>query len=60
MNEVLIDIRCDDELQEIFTNKDFISVEDLRNKLVDLFNQIKSEDDGYDAYMDHCLEEELR
>lgn len=60
MNEVYIDVRTDDELQEIFRNKDFISVEDLRNKLVDLFNQIKSEDDEYDAYMDQCLEEELR
>lgn len=60
MNEVYIDLRCDDELQEIFTNKDFISVEDLRNKLVDLFNQLRSEDDGYDEYMDRRLEEELR
>lgn len=60
MNEVYIDVRTDDELQDIFSNKDFISVEDLRNKLVDYFNQIKSEDDGYDAYMDQCLEEELR
>ena len=60
MNEVYIDLRCDDELQEIFTNKDFISVEELRNKLVDLFNQLNSEDDGYDSYMDHKLEEELR
>ena len=60
MNEVYIDIRKDDELQDIFTNKDFISVEDLRNKLVDYFNQMKSEEDNYDAYMDQCLEEELR
>lgn len=60
MNEVLIDIRCDDELQDIFTNKDFISVEELRNKLVDLFNQLNSEDDGYDEYMDRKLMEELR
>lgn len=60
MNEVYIDLRCDDELQEIFTNKDFISVEELRNKLVDLFNQLRSEDDGYDEYMDRRLEEELR
>ena len=60
MNEVYIDLRCDDELQEIFTNKDFISVEELRNKLVDLFNQLRIEDDGYDSYMDQCLEEEYR
>ncbi len=60
MNEVYIDIRTDDELQDIFTNKDFVSVEDLRNKLVDYFNQTKSEEDNYDAYMDQCLEEELR
>lgn len=59
MNEVYIDIRTDDELQDIFTS-DFVSVEDLRNKLVDLFNQLNSEDDGYDEYMDQCLEEELR
>lgn len=59
MNEVLIDIRCDDELQEIFTNKDFISVEELRNKLVDLFNQLRSEDDGYDEYMDRKLMEDV-
>lgn len=60
MNEVYIDLRCDDELQEIFTNKDFISVEELRNKLVDLFNQLRIEDDGYDEYMDRKLMEELR
>jgi hypothetical protein len=60
MNEVYIDLRCDDELQEIFTNKDFISVEELRNKLVDLFNQLNSEEDNYDEYKDQCLEEELR
>lgn len=60
MNEVYIDIRTDDELQDIFTNKDFVSVEELRNKLVDLFNQINREEDNYDAYMDQCLEEELR
>lgn len=59
MNEVFIDIRSDDELQEIFTS-DFVSTEELRNKLVDLFNQVNREDDGYDAYMDQCLEEELR
>ncbi len=60
MNEVYIDLRCDDELQDIFTNKDFISVEDLRNKLVDLFNQLRIENDGYNEYMDRKLEEELR
>lgn len=59
MNEVYIDIRTDDELQDIFTS-DFVSVEELRNKLVDLFNQLNSEDDGYDSYMDHKLMEELR
>ena len=59
MNEVLIDIRCDDELQEIFTS-DLVSVEELRNKLIDFYNQLNSEDDGYDSYMDHKLEEELR
>lgn len=59
MNEVYIDIRTDDELQDIFTS-DFVSVEELRNKLVDLFNQLNSEDDGYDEYMDHKLMEELR
>lgn len=59
MNEVFIDIRNDDELQEIFTS-DFVSVEELRNKLVDLFNQINREEDNFDAYMDQCLEEELR
>lgn len=58
MNEVLIDIRCDDELQEIFTS-DLVSVEELRNKVIELFNQLRSEDDGYDEYMDQCLEEEL-
>ena len=59
MNEVLIDIRCDDELQDIFTS-DLVSVEELRNKVIELFNQLNSEDDGYDSYMDHKLEEELR
>ena len=59
MNEVFIDIRSDDELQEIFTS-DFVSVEELRNKLVDYFNQINREEDNFDAYMDQCLEEELR
>lgn len=59
MNEVYIDIRTDDELQDIFTS-DFVSIEELRNKLVDLFNQLKTEDDGYDSYMDHKLMEELR
>lgn len=59
MNEVLIDIRCDDELQEIFTS-DLVSVEELRNKVIELFNQLNSEDDGYDEYMDRRLEEELR
>lgn len=59
MNEVYIDIRTDDELQEIFTS-DFVSVEELRNKLVDYFNQINREEDNYDAYMDQCLEEEYR
>ena len=58
MNEVFIDIRTDDELQEIFTS-DFVSVEELRNKLVDLFNQTLIEEDNYDAYMDQCFEEEL-
>lgn len=57
MNEVYIDIRTDDELQDIFTS-DFVSVEELRNKLVDLFNQLNSEDDGYDEYMDRKLMEE--
>jgi len=59
MNEVYIDIRSDDELQEIFTS-DFVSVEELRNKLVDLFYQINREEDNFDAYMDQCLEEELK
>ena len=59
MNEVLIDIRSDDELQDIFTS-DLVSVEELRNKVIELFNQLNSEDDGYDSYMDQCLEEELR
>ena len=59
MNEVFIDIRSDDELQEIFTS-DFVSVEELRNKLVDYFNQINREEDNYDAYKDQCLEEEYR
>ena len=58
MNEVLIDIRCDDELQDIFTS-DLVSVEELRNKLIDFYNQLNSEDDGYDSYMDHKLEEEF-
>ena len=53
MNEVYIDIRNDDELQEIFINKDTISVEDLRKKLVDIFNQTRTdnEDNEYDEYM---------
>lgn len=59
MNEVLIDIRCDDELQEIFTS-DLVSVEELRNKVIELFNQLRNEDDGYDEYMDRKLMEELR
>lgn len=59
MNEVLIDIRCDDELQDIFTS-DLVSVEELRNKVIELFNQLNSEEDNYDSYMDHKLEEELR
>lgn len=59
MNEVLIDIRCDDELQDIFTS-DLVSVEELRNKLIDFYNQLNSEDDGYDEYKDQCLEEDLR
>lgn len=59
MNEIFIDIRTDDELQDIFTS-DFVSVEELRNKLIDFYNQLNSEDDGYDEYMDHKLMEELR
>lgn len=59
MNEIFIDIRTDDELQDIFTS-DFVSIEELRNKLVDLFYQINREEDNFDAYMDQCLEEELR
>lgn len=61
MNEVFIDIRSDDELQEIFTS-DFVSVEDLRNKLVDYYERIRESEDvdwnEYDSYMDQCLEEE--
>lgn len=56
MNEVFIDIRSDDELQEIFTS-DFVSIEELRNKLVDLFNQINREEDNYDSWMDQELME---
>lgn len=56
MNEVLINIRCDDELQEIFTS-DLVSVEELRNKLVELFNQMKV-DSEYDPH-DMWLEEDL-
>ena len=63
MNEVFIDIRQDDDLQEIFTS-DFVSVEELRNKLVDYYERIRESEDvdwnEYDAYMDQCLEEELR
>ena len=63
MNEVFIDIRSDDDLQEIFTS-DFVSVEELRNKLVDYYERIRESEDvdwnEYDAYMDQCLEEELR
>jgi hypothetical protein len=59
MNEVFIDIRSDDELQEIFTS-DFVSIEELRNKLVDLFYQVNREEDNFDSYMDQCLEEEYR
>ena len=56
MNEVFIDIRSDDELQEIFTS-DFVSIEELRNKLVDLFYQINREEDNYDNWMDQELME---
>lgn len=56
MNEVFIDIRSDDELQEIFTS-DFVSVEELRNKLVDLFYQVNREEDNYDSWMDQELME---
>jgi hypothetical protein len=56
MNEVFIDIRSDDELQEIFTS-DFVSIEELRNKLVDLFYQINKEEDNYDNWMDQELME---
>ena len=63
MNEVFIDIRSDDDLQEIFTS-DFVSVEELRNKLVDYYERIRESEDvdwnEYDSYMDQCLEEELR
>ena len=59
MNEIFIDIRTDDELQEIFTS-DLVSVEELRNKVIELFNQLNSEEDNYDEYKDQCLEEELR
>ena len=63
MNEVFIDIRQDDDLQEIFTS-DFVSVEELRNKLVDYYERIRESEDvdwnEYDSYMDQCLEEELR
>lgn len=58
MNEIFIDIRTDDELQDIFTS-DLVSVEELRNKVIELFNQLNNEDDGYDSYMDHKLEEEF-
>lgn len=53
MNEVYIDIRADDELQELF-KQDFVSVEELRNKLVDLFNQINcdNEDNDFEEYME--------
>lgn len=57
MNEVLIDIRCDDELQDIFTS-DLVSVEELRNKVIELFKQLNSEEDNFDEYMDHKLMEE--
>jgi len=63
MNEVFIDIRSDDDLQEIFTS-DFVSVEELRNKLVDYYERIRESEDvdwnEYDSYMDQCLEEEYR
>jgi hypothetical protein len=58
MNEVYIDIRTDDELQEIFTS-DFVSVEELRNKLIDFYYQINKEEDNYDSWMDQELMEEL-
>lgn len=55
MNEIYIDLRCDDELEEIFPNKDLITVEELRNKLVELFNQMKvdSEYDPHDMWLEH-------
>jgi hypothetical protein len=58
MNEVYIDIRTDDELQEIFAS-DFVSVEELRNKLIDFYYQINKEEDNYDSWMDQELMEEL-
>ena len=57
MNEVYIDIKNDEELGEVFKNKDLVSVDDLRNKIIVLFNEINREEDNYDAYMNQCLEE---
>lgn len=56
MNEVFIDIRNDDELQEIFTS-DSVSVEELRNKLIDFYYQLNKEEDNYDNWMDQELME---
>ena len=41
MKELKLDIRTDEELQEIFKNKDLVSIEELIEKLKELKKEVE-------------------
>lgn len=58
MDGIYLDIRNDEELQEIFKQEDFISIDKIRDELIKLYNDLKreySQEDNEDLYEDYKL-----
>ena len=60
MGDVKIDIRTDDDLQEMFDGRDLVSIEDLIDKIFYLNDELdtikeKQQDEDYGEYQYQCM-----